>query len=72
MERASRRRAAYSAAGERSGKVAERGAQPVWTKARNSSVVARARFHYLLYNVDETRSLGTADFGLLLDYEFRD
>lgn len=36
------------------------------------SVVARARFHYLLYNVDETRSLGTADFGLLLDYEFRD
>lgn len=38
----------------------------------NFSVVGRARVHYLHYNVDETRSLGSADFGLLLDYEFRD
>lgn len=40
--------------------------------AGNVSVIARARVHYLLYNVDETRNLGTADFGLLLDYEFKD
>jgi hypothetical protein len=40
--------------------------------SKRFSVVARARVHYLLYNVDETRSLGSADFGLLLDYEFRD
>jgi Caspase domain len=39
---------------------------------RTLSVLARARFHYLLYNVDVTRSLGTADFGVLLDYEFRE
>jgi len=39
---------------------------------RSFSVVGRARLHYLLYNVDETRSLGTADFGLLVDYEFRE
>jgi hypothetical protein len=39
---------------------------------KNISVVARARVHYLLYNVDETRSLGSADFGALLDYEFKD
>lgn len=39
---------------------------------RNVSVIARARLHYLLYNVDETRSLGSADFGALLDYEFKD
>ncbi|MFT3708646.1 MAG: caspase family protein [Archangium sp.] len=38
---------------------------------KSISAVARARVHYLLYNVDETRSLGSADFGLLLDYEFR-
>lgn len=36
------------------------------------SVVARARLHYLLYDVDETRNLGTADLGALLDYEFKD
>ncbi len=36
------------------------------------SVLARARVHYLLYNVDETRSLGYAEAGLLLDYEFRE
>ena len=35
-------------------------------------VLARARVHYLLYNVDETRSLGYAEVGLLLDYEFRE
>lgn len=35
-------------------------------------LIARARVHYLLYNVDETKSLGTADFGLMLDYEFRE
>ncbi|PZR10767.1 MAG: peptidase C14 [Archangium gephyra] len=40
--------------------------------AGNFSVIGRARVHYLHYNVDETRSLGNADFGLLLDYEFRD
>jgi hypothetical protein len=40
--------------------------------SKSISIVARARLHYLLYNVDETRSLGSADFGLLLDYEFRD
>ncbi len=39
---------------------------------KNVSVVARARVHYLLYNVDETRSLGSTDFGALLDYEFKD
>lgn len=39
---------------------------------KSVSIIARARVHYLLYNVDETRSLGSADFGLLLDYEFRD
>ena len=39
---------------------------------KNISLVARARVHYLLYNVDETRSLGSADFGALLDYEFKD
>lgn len=35
-------------------------------------LLARARVHYLLYNVDETKSLGTADFGLMLDWEFRE
>lgn len=40
--------------------------------SKSISIVARARVHYLLYNVDETRSLGSADFGALLDYEFRD
>ena len=40
--------------------------------SKNVSVVARARVHYLLYNVDETRNLGSADFGALLDYEFKD
>ena len=40
--------------------------------SKNISVVARARVHYLLYNVDETRNLGSADFGALLDYEFKD
>ncbi|MEW6434176.1 MAG: caspase family protein [Myxococcota bacterium] len=35
-------------------------------------LVARARVHYLLYNVDETRSLGTADLGLMIDWEFRE
>ena len=39
---------------------------------QNISAIARARVHYLLYNVDETRNLGTADLGLLLDYEFKD
>lgn len=39
---------------------------------RSISVIARARVHYLLYNVDETRNLGSADFGALLDYEFKD
>jgi hypothetical protein len=39
---------------------------------KNFSIVARARVHYLLYNVDETRSLGSADVGALIDYEFRE
>lgn len=39
---------------------------------RSFGVVARGRVHYLLYNVDETRSLGFAEVGLLLNYEFRD
>lgn len=39
---------------------------------RNFGVVARGRVHYLLYNVDETRSLGFAELGLMLNYEFRD
>ncbi|MFZ5440753.1 MAG: caspase family protein [Myxococcota bacterium] len=39
---------------------------------QNVSIIARARVHYLLYNVDETRSLGSADLGLLLDWEFKD
>jgi hypothetical protein len=43
-----------------------------WRFTGNFSLVARGRLHYLLYNVDETRSLGTADVGLLLDYEFKD
>lgn len=36
------------------------------------SAVARGRVHYLLYNVDEARSLGSADVGLLINYEFRE
>jgi Caspase domain len=40
--------------------------------SKNLSVIGRARVHYLLYTVDETRNLGTADFGVLLDYEFKD
>ncbi len=39
---------------------------------RQVSLTARARLHYLLYTVDETKSLGYADLGLLLDYEMRD
>lgn len=39
---------------------------------RSFGLVARGRVHYLLYNVDETRSLGFAEVGLLLNYEFRD
>jgi hypothetical protein len=39
---------------------------------RNFGLVGRGRVHYLLYNVDETRSLGYAEFGLMLSYEFRD
>lgn len=39
---------------------------------RSFGVVARGRVHYLLYNVDETRNLGFAEVGLLLNYEFRD
>ncbi|MCU0698556.1 MAG: caspase family protein [Myxococcaceae bacterium] len=40
--------------------------------SRSFGLVGRGRVHYLLYNVDETRSLGYAEFGLLLSYEFRD
>lgn len=40
--------------------------------SKKVGLVARARVHYLLYTVDETRSLGTADVGLMLDYEFRE
>lgn len=38
----------------------------------NWGVSARARVHYLLYNVDQTRSLGFAELGVLLTYEARD
>ena len=38
----------------------------------NFSVMARGRLHYLLYNIDETRNLGYAEAGLLLQYEFRE
>jgi hypothetical protein len=38
---------------------------------RGFSVVAQARAQYLLYNVDEIRHLGSADLGLLLEYEVR-
>ena len=41
-------------------------------RLRNFGIVARGRVHYLLYNVDETRSLGFAEVGLMLNYEFRD
>lgn len=40
--------------------------------SRSFGLVARGRVHYLLYNVDETRSLGYAELGLMLSYEFRD
>jgi hypothetical protein len=33
------------------------------------SVTARARLHYLLYNVGETRSLGYWELGALVGYE---
>lgn len=39
---------------------------------RNFGLVARGRVHYLLYNIDETKNLGFAELGLMLDYEFRD
>lgn len=39
---------------------------------RNFGVVARGRVHYLLYNIDETKNLGFAELGLVLNYEFRD
>ncbi|MBX7101434.1 MAG: caspase family protein [Myxococcaceae bacterium] len=35
-------------------------------------IAARARVHYLLYNVDETRSFGFAELGAVLTYEARD
>jgi hypothetical protein len=34
------------------------------------SIVARVRLNYLLYNVDQTKSLGSADFSGLINYEF--
>lgn len=40
--------------------------------SRSFSLLARGRVHYLLYNVDEKRSLGYAELGLLIDYEFRE
>lgn len=43
-----------------------------WRFARNFALLARGRVHYLLYNVDETKSLGYAELGLLLQYEIRD
>lgn len=39
---------------------------------KNLSVIARARVHYLLYDVDQTRHLGFADLGALIDYEFKE
>ncbi len=43
-----------------------------WRFARNFGLLARGRLHYLLYNVDETKSLGYAELGLLFQYEFRE
>ena len=40
--------------------------------SKSFSVLARGRVHYLLYNVDEKRSLGYAEASLLVDYEFRE
>ena len=37
---------------------------------RRWSFVARARVNYLLYTVDSTRSLGSAEFAGLINYEF--
>jgi hypothetical protein len=34
--------------------------------------MGRARVHYLLYTIDERKSLGWADLGLVVDYELRD
>ncbi len=36
------------------------------------SIIARGRVHYLYVDVDSPQHLGSADLGLLLDYEFKD
>ncbi len=43
-----------------------------WRVTRSVSLMGRARVHYLLYTIDEQKSLGWADLGLVLDYELRD
>jgi len=37
---------------------------------RSTSVVARARLHYLLYNVDQDRSLGYWELATMVAYDF--
>jgi hypothetical protein len=37
---------------------------------RNTSVVARGRLHYLLYNVDGNRSLGYWELATMVTYDF--
>ena len=36
---------------------------------KNTSVVARGRLHYLLYNVDEDRSLGYWELAAMVSYD---
>ena len=38
--------------------------------SRSTSVVARARLHYLLYNVDGNRSLGYWELATMVAYDF--
>ena len=35
---------------------------------RSVSLLGRARVHYLHYDIDETKSLGYAELGLMLNY----
>ncbi len=38
--------------------------------SRTTSVVARGRLHYLLYNVDGNRSLGYWELATMVSYDF--
>ena len=37
---------------------------------RSTSVVARGRLHYLLYNIDGNRSLGYLELATMVNYDF--